>query len=74
MILQFIRTGRLSQFSTPPLISLDSPFKGIVQQDVTGVEMRLEQPVLINYVNRRISFLYLKDRHHKRSIQPVSAT
>jgi hypothetical protein len=33
----------------PSYISLDNAFKGIVQRDLTGVETRLKQSVLLSY-------------------------
>jgi hypothetical protein len=48
--------------------------KGIVQRDLTGVETRLRQSVLMNYIVANLAFLILKEHHHERSIKLVSAS
>jgi hypothetical protein len=45
--------------------------KGVSKRDVTGVEIRLKN--LTSYNTGNISFWHLKERHHERSIKPVSA-
>jgi hypothetical protein len=49
-------------------------FKGIVQRDVTGVEIGLKKSMLISYITGKNSFLNLKGPHHERSKKPVSAS
>jgi hypothetical protein len=40
----------------PPKFLLDTTFKGIVQRDLTGVETRLKQSVLLSYSVGKFSF------------------
>jgi hypothetical protein len=41
---------------------------------VTGSRVWAQKSVLKSYINGKIYFLILKDRHHERSIKPVSAS
>jgi hypothetical protein len=50
-----------------------SSVKGIVQRDLTGVETRLKQSILLSYSVDNI-FVTLKGNHHEKSIKPVSAS
>ncbi len=49
-------------------------FKSIVQRDLAGVETRLKQSSLMNYVVAKFAFLILKEHHHERSTKLVSAS
>jgi hypothetical protein len=44
---------------------LISPLKGIVQRDLTGVETRLKQSVLLSYSVGMFLFYILKGHHHE---------
>ncbi len=48
--------------------------KGIVQRDLTGVETRLKQSVLLSLSVNKFSFWILKVHHHEKSIKPASAS
>ncbi len=48
--------GSFEPILDPSYISLDNTFKGIVQQDLTGVETRLERSALINYIVAKFAF------------------
>ncbi len=48
--------------------------KGTVRRDVTGVENRLNQSVLTNYLPASLHFLILKEHLHERSKKTVSAS
>jgi hypothetical protein len=56
------------------LAGLKVSLKGIVQQDLTGVETRLKKSVLLSYSVGKFFFLILKGHYHEKSIKPVSAS
>ncbi len=51
----------------PSYISLDNTFKGIVQQDLTGVKSRLKRSALINHLVALVHFFNLKGHSCERS-------
>ncbi len=66
-----------TRFPSGVFFYMNSPhfaLKGIVQRDLTGVETRLKQSVLLSYSVGKFPFGILKGHHNEKSIKPVSAS